>query len=1127
MTYYAILLLNSPIVFSLIIHMAIHIKRILKLISVIVAAFLIFSIVLSYIYYLDLKKTLVAKISDKSTSFIGQKVEIGDLSFSPSAGINLYNITVKNPEGFTSGELLKIEKVFLKMKYSELFRGRFHFKDITVYSPELTVARDEKGRLNLSEKLMQFFKRKPTIRYQIDDFTIKSGLFDFKKVETNISDRVIQENKDNPPLPPFAKGGMGGLSGEIVRNENINIQLKDLSSEPGMKTLIKGNTSYTGGSKINIDGWAYPKDEPKRFNISVSSRDFALSSLKGIFEKYGIDTEKTKVAFTLNTDGDTEKGFHLKSEIKIKNAEFSFFRKDIKEILLNTNAFLDIQDNSLSIENISLQASGVTAATVKGEMKKIQKDFFYTAVLKISSLDLSVFNFMKDVKVSGIITSDNLRIQGSLKKSLPDISGIIQLRDAAFRSNNIDIAGINAQVEFLSERGMTVKAEATAKVSKAYGYLLDRPADANFALNARGSPDNMAVTSSINISPIGMHMKEDKAVYVNSVAFAVDSTIRGKTFAGKSLIEMKGVKVADYTFPWIRSSSTVTYRSNSFTATGSAIEGEGFKVSAGRTTIRLPGKKAGDKMVVEIKEVDASYPERDAGIRKAAFSLRVTKGKKLYSGDFVFSIGEAMFSGLHTGVIKGSGRFNDKEFSIDIPNAQIPRGSVKLSAKGRVSEGPFPMKITLTAENIEIGNLSKAVSKISGIPYVISGNLKIASFEGSIDSAESVQGSAGIQAEKVSLLSKDNRNILKEASLKSEIDFRREDLVFRFHAGAGKISTDISGTAKRFMKKDRLIEAQIKLPEIQLTDIRDAFWDIFPDSMLCAGLNGSVASDISIQYGTDTMSVSGNLICKALVLQGENGEYSVGPVNGTLPIAYSKSGEKKKVLDLPSFERPEFDNLRKYYSQITPGKDFTRITIGSVNYGFKLLENINVWIKQEGSILNIGRFSGKIFNGRLNGSAVVDMSEGLHYRAGVILEDLSLTKLCEGIEPIKGYISGKVNGIANLKGSGAGIPQLIGKADFWTYSAADEKTKISREFLQKIGGPSLKAYLGDRKFNKGIMSLYLQNGFVIFKELEISNRNLLGMKDLSVKVVPLNNRIAIDHLMWSIIEASQRAKKDK
>ena len=33
------------------------------------------------------------------------------------------------------------------------------------------------------------------------------------------------------------------------------------------------------------------------------------------------------------------------------------------------------------------------------------------------------------------------------------------------------------------------------------------------------------------------------------------------------------------------------------------------------------------------------------------------------------------------------------------------------------------------------------------------------------------------------------------------------------------------------------------------------------------------------------------------------------------------------------------------------------------------------------------------------------------------------------------------------------------------------------------------------------------------------------MTDLSVKVAPLSNRIALDNLLWSIAEAAERAKK--
>jgi hypothetical protein len=392
-------------------------------------------------------------------------------------------------------------------------------------------------------------------------------------------------------------------------------------------------------------------------------------------------------------------------------------------------------------------------------------------------------------------------------------------------------------------------------------------------------------------------------------------------------------------------------------------------------------------------------------------------------------------------------------------------------------------------------------------------------------SAGSIQGRAGMRAEKLSFRKMDGRNILKDVSLDAGIDFMGEDLDFRADADAGKVSTNVSGRIRKYLRGDRSAEVIVKLPRVNITDIRDAFWDIFPDSLLYAGMDGSLSSSVSVNYSERDLSVIGSLIFQALAFQGENGEYSVGPINGVLPIAYSKTGGTAEIVDMPSFDRSGFSSLSRYYSQEKVRDGYSRIAIGSLQYGFKFLENVDLLVQQKGSLLNIGHFSGTIFGGRLNGTATIDLSKGLNYRAGMILEGLSMTKLCEEIGPIKGYISGKVNGTAVLKSSGVGLPQLIGKADFWTYSANDEKTKISKEFLHKMGGPSLEAYLGDRRFDKGEMSLYLQDGFVIFKDLEISHKNIAGMTDLSIKVAPFNNRIAIDHLMWSIIEAAQRAKE--
>lgn len=185
--------------------MSLKVKRLIKIIFLVLLVLTICFVVFAYLKYQDFKKALISKMSDGATSFIGQKVEINDISFS-AAGINVYDISVKNPEEFISGKLLKIKKLHLNMKYKEFLSRKFHFKKITVYSPELTLIKDQKGRFNISEKLRNFFKRKPTVTYQIENLELKSGSIDYNKV---------------------------------FKIEKIDVRIKNLSSNAGVKNLNK------------------------------------------------------------------------------------------------------------------------------------------------------------------------------------------------------------------------------------------------------------------------------------------------------------------------------------------------------------------------------------------------------------------------------------------------------------------------------------------------------------------------------------------------------------------------------------------------------------------------------------------------------------------------------------------------------------------------------------------------------------------------------------------------------------------------------------------------------------------------------------------------------------------------
>ena len=52
---------------------------------------------------------------------------------------------------------------------------------------------------------------------------------------------------------------------------------------------------------------------------------------------------------------------------------------------------------------------------------------------------------MQNAQAKGILTSDNVRIRGSLKKPLADLSGVVQLRDGGFKSNIMDVERVDAR----------------------------------------------------------------------------------------------------------------------------------------------------------------------------------------------------------------------------------------------------------------------------------------------------------------------------------------------------------------------------------------------------------------------------------------------------------------------------------------------------------------------------------------------------------------------------------------------------------------------------------------------------------------------------------------------------------
>ncbi|EHP87986.1 hypothetical protein GeomeDRAFT_0948 [Geobacter metallireducens RCH3] len=251
----------------------------------------------------------------------------------------------------------------------------------------------------------------------------------------------------------------------------------------------------------------------------------------------------------------------------------------------------------------------------------------------------------------------------------------------------------------------------------------------------------------------------------------------------------------------------------------------------------------------------------------------------------------------------------------------------------------------------------------------------------------------------------------------------------------------------------------------------------------------------------------------------------VSGVHGTVPFSLESSpGTYRRARDEVGFTKENFTRLLEQFRQ-TPTADRT-LTVGKLRFGPLELGETTAFLRSANGVVELTSLRSGLSGGEVLGRGFVAMKGGLAYGCDILVYDLSLRRFCDAIPKIKGYVSGRLDGIASLKGAGKGIAGLDGITDLWVRNTKGEKMLLSKEFLQRLAGKKLKGFFfrDDRPFDRGEVSAYLEEGYLTFTTLDISHTNLLGMRDLSVTVAPVQNRIAIDHLFSALKEAATRGK---
>ncbi len=500
-----------------------------------------------------------------------------------------------------------------------------------------------------------------------------------------------------------------------------------------------------------------------------------------------------------------------------------------------------------------------------------------------------------------------------------------------------------------------------------------------------------------------------------------------------------------------------------------------------------------------------------AGVYRAEGSGTVTAPNLLYSGKNVGSL-KARFV-----LSRGKG-------SADI-TGKLLDGSLTASAKGDPFAPQREMAFSADLAGVNGSRMGDILGK--GRPAQVSGGTLVARAKGGYNVKEGLRCRVGVSGNSISVTGKAGKTFFTEGGLKLDADWGNGDILIRdanFSIGKGP-ALAVQGRVVRAATPEREGELKLALPRVSLAAILDAFANALPRTLQEANAGGNVAADSRLVLKGKQAAVAGKMSLEGGSLEVPGQKLVIADINGVVPFSMDFAGKAvAKPPEKLSFSRDNYPLLLPSMQQ--NAKEEHNLTIGKIRFGTTEFAATTLNIRAGNGLTEISSLASGLFGGELLGRGFFRYQAGAQYGADILVHDLSLRELCNSYPSIKGYLSGKVDGFLSLLGSARGLNDIKGLLAVWARSSRDEKMLVSKEFLQKLAGKNIRGmfFQADRRFDRGEIDAFLEKGYLTFQTLDISHTNFLGIRDLSVSVAPVQNKISLDHLFTTIREAASRGK---
>jgi hypothetical protein len=554
-------------------------------------------------------------------------------------------------------------------------------------------------------------------------------------------------------------------------------------------------------------------------------------------------------------------------------------------------------------------------------------------------------------------------------------------------------------------------------------------------------------------------------------------------------------------------------------------------ITAARLSTLLPrkaGQQASGGYPLDVKVAGGAVSRGELQLAGISGSLRGdyagAAGAKSFTGSGSIAAEKLLWRGREIGAPRAAIALSRSSGTITLAGAVLGGtmgGTVSFNPAAAAAGAAFDLSL----KEVALAQLAKVVVK-KGSATLAGGQLLVTT-RGNYSRRDGITCRVRGEGTGISVAAAGGKVLLADAGLAfdgslARGDVKLADALLRIGEGA---TVQLKGEVARALSSQREGTITGRLSRTPLSRIVDPLVNGLPRLLQEAAVSGEVAAEGSLGFRNGRTTVRGSLQLAGAGIDAPSRKLRIADVSGSIPFALgfparpTPSPAQSTVLKRESYG----EQLALFSRRAATG---SLVKIGTIAFGPLEFGETALRLKAEEGIIEALSFSSSLTTGKILGQGYVAFSKGASYGGDLLLNNLSLQQVCALFPAIKGYVSGRVDGIAMFEGRGGSSSGLNGYTYFWTRPGDGEKMLVSKEFLQKLAGKNLKGFLfrNDRPFDKGEVMASLASGYLTFDILDIENTNFFGIRDLKVTVTESQNRIGLEHLLSSISQAVSRGK---